>query len=864
MSHSILTSLEDSIASDILSFSSPLQPDHSVRTYDQTEQCSTLDCLEPRKKRPRIYPPSPPISPRFLEKPPLEGKVYIPSGYEASHTPSPGRVRRVVSDTVHLPLTPPGSDDGEGFGDPLGLGYPCRQRPLLQCGSLLQQGTNRGRIVYQRAYSTGSPSTPPSASTDRYISNRNSPQHPTKSFQLGKPPHLLTPDEKLLRNKSATLDPFVSHSPQRNQRGRALLASNHSRSNIRSQSRSVSGPDTLSLPDQANPLPQIRHASVGAVWNVGGGISIPTGPIEGISDGRGGLIGSGTNAPLYTAKFLDKDDSNDDQDTYENRLAMALDIDRTRRTLDFSRSRGRAGSIGMVRRRRTDTVLRSQWKYSQWTRDGDISPSKKATKQDPKPVPTIPFRVLDAPQLRDDYYCSVLAYSYTSRTLAVGLSNKVYLWSEAFGVQYPRMDDTARHNSYVTSLSFSSTGGGHSILAIGRNSGHISLWSLFDEGTRFESQQPNAVACLSFKPVTTQRRSVKFGTTVSTEELLVGDELGCVYYYTIEWVSNLDVDINGWHGAMSLLAKINVHSQQICGLAWSPNGEFFATGANDNACCLFVVSDVLGSQQTAARRKQHMRRPLGTLPIVHGLPNVMRSTSRWHKTPGTDSHASDVTEVPPISLAQRALSNPYIFRAIPGQNGILNIGEGRQRHKWIHSAAIKAIAFCPWQTGLLATGGGSNDRAIHFYHTSSGACLATITVQAQVTSLIWSTSRHEIAATFGYAQPEHSYRIAVFSWPACRQVVAIPWANEMRALHAISYPGSPSDKGKKAREGEAWWPRTNEEGCIVVACSDESVKFHEVWTGKKKSMGASAGLLGGSDILEALEGFDKEDVMVIR
>ncbi|KAI4126542.1 MAG: hypothetical protein LQ338_003698 [Usnochroma carphineum] len=489
---------------------------------------------------------------------------------------------------------------------------------------------------------------------------------------------------------------------------------------------------------------------------------------------------------------------------------------------------------------------------------------RKAVKKEPKPVPTIPFRVLDAPQLRDDYYCSVLAYCRTSRTLAVGLSNKVYLWSEAFGVQYPRIEETARRSSYVTSLSFSSAEGGHSILAMGRNSGHVSLWSLFDEGTRFESQQPNAVACLAFKPVTTRRMSAKFGTTVSTEELLVGDELGNMYYYAVEWVDNLKVDIHGWHGAMTLLAKITVHSQQICGLAWSHEGDYFATGANDNACCLFVVKDILGPSQTPRRRSQTRRRPLQSLPTSHGLPEVLSSEASQRRFSSIPSHSNDTTETSAISLAERTVSNPFIFRAIPGRNGILNIGEGRQKHKWMHSAAIKAVAFCPWQPGLLATGGGSNDRAIHFYHTFSGACLATINVQAQVTSLIWSTSRHEIAATFGYAQPEHPYRIAVFSWPECRQVVAIPWANEMRALHAIAYPGGPSEKGKKSREGEAWWSRTNEEGCIVVACSDESVKFHEVWTGRKKSMGAGAGLLGGSDILESLEGFDKEDKMVIR
>lgn len=99
---------------------------------------------------------------------------------------------------------------------------------------------------------------------------------------------------------------------------------------------------------------------------------------------------------------------------------------------------------------------------------------------------------------------------------------------------------------------------------------------------------------------------------------------------------------------------------------------------------------------------------------------------------------------------------------------------GSEKHRWRHGAAVKAIAFCPWRQGLVATGGGSNDKCIHFYHTTSGAALATISVAAQVTSLIWSTTRREIAATFGYAQPDHPYRIAVFSWPDCRQVAAVP------------------------------------------------------------------------------------------
>ena len=472
----------------------------------------------------------------------------------------------------------------------------------------------------------------------------------------------------------------------------------------------------------------------------------------------------------------------------------------------------------------------------------------------------IPYTVLDAPQLRDDYYCSVLAYSYTSRTLAVGLSNRVYLWSEGSGVQYPELRRSDRRNTYVTSLSFSSAAGGHSILAMGRNDGHLSLWSLHDRGVRFETQLPTAVACLAFKPVTTRRPSTRFGSLVDIEELLVGDELGNVYYYSLEWMTDHQCAIHGWNGALKLMAKISVHTQQICGLAWSPEGEYFASGANDNACCLFNVKDVLSDPNAPHNLDTSQKGAVQTLMAGFGFASQVNRTDEPFPTSAVQQ--SKRLHQPQGLYGSLSLGlNPLTASGVPT---FLEVLDGRQRHKWLHSAAIKAIAFCPWQRGLLATGGGSNDRAIHFYHTFSGACLATIDVQAQVTSLIWSTSRREIAATFGYAQPEHPYRIAVFSWPECRQVVAIPWASEMRALLAIPYPGGPNETSRQAGEGGIWWSRTAEEGCIVVASSDESVKFHEIWTGSRKSTGGGMGLLGGSDILESLEGIDKEGRDVIR
>lgn len=87
-------------------------------------------------------------------------------------------------------------------------------------------------------------------------------------------------------------------------------------------------------------------------------------------------------------------------------------------------------------------------------------------------------------------------------------------------------------------------------------------------------------------------------------------------------------------------------------------------------------------------------------------------------------------------------------------------------------------------------------------------------------------------------------------------------------MEEVSSPNG--NGGRRAREGTAWYARrTREEGCLVIATSDASIKFHEVWSdGAESRVGGSSiglgGSLGGSDILEALHGVEKEGKEVIR
>ncbi|RDL40203.1 WD40 repeat-like protein [Venustampulla echinocandica] len=646
-------------------------------------------------------------------------------------------------------------------------------------------------------------------SPDRFLpARRSSVDFTTHTFHAHKDPRTLTADEKLLRHKDASPDAF---SPTRKAASSTPEASRAiPRRNTSGRRRGGTGPTTLTFRQEAPGPNGERQVSVGTVWTVGG--LAPS--ITGVSDGRGGQFGNGTNAPLYTTSFsAAKQIQQEDINKHEGRLAEALELDRISRVLEFrepppSPQRPAISSTCTEIRVKPRTI----WNGTEWVTNG--AEYKPQIIPEPRTLLSVPFKVLNAPNLRDDFYCSVLAYSPTSHTLAVGLGSYLYAWSEIRGAHLLHGVDPA--GPWLTSLAFSSVQGCKCILAFGKSDGSLGLMSLYDTILpRFEVQQPHSIACVTWKPTTTLRASrcpIMPGMFARTEDLLVGDEHGSVYYFSVEWPHPSEVAATGWSGSMALLLRISAHTQPICGMAFNLDGSLFATGGNDNTCCLFQTS------------------------------SVMRNISQ---------NPENVEEV---LVGGDEIHHIYTFSGLRRVN---EIRAGAEKHRWLHGAAVKAIAFCPWREGLVATGGGSNDKGIHFFHTSSGACLATISVSAQVTSLIWSTTRREIAATFGYTDPDHPYRIAVFSWPECRQVAAIPWQGQHRALCAVSYPGGP-DESQTSAEGDRILTRTAKEGCIVVASSDESIKFHEVWTTPQKATSSGEGFLGGSDILESLEGIDKE------
>ncbi|KAK1370595.1 cell division cycle 20.2, cofactor of APC complex-like [Heracleum sosnowskyi] len=76
--------------------------------------------------------------------------------------------------------------------------------------------------------------------------------------------------------------------------------------------------------------------------------------------------------------------------------------------------------------------------------------------------------------------------------------------------------------------------------------------------------------------------------------------------------------------------------------------------------------------------------------------------------------------------------------------------------QWLHRledhAAVKALAWCPFQENLLASGGGLSDRCIKFWSTNTGACLNSVDTGSQVCSLLWNRNERELLSSHGFLQ----------------------------------------------------------------------------------------------------------------
>ncbi|XP_074859152.1 cell division cycle protein 20 homolog [Carettochelys insculpta] len=289
--------------------------------------------------------------------------------------------------------------------------------------------------------------------------------------------------------------------------------------------------------------------------------------------------------------------------------------------------------------------------YSQKTTPG-------SSRKNGRYIPSMPDRILDAPEIRNDYYLNLIDWS-SQNFLAVALDNSVYLWNYSSGeiIQLLQMEQP---DDYISSVSWIKEG---NYLAIGTSNAEVQLWDI--------QQQKRLRNMIS--------HSSRVGSLSWNSYILSsGARTGHIHHH--------DVRVAEHH-----VATLAGHTQEVCGLKWSPDGRYLASGGNDNL--------------------------VNVWPCVQG----------------------DSGEFAPVQTFTQ------------------------------HQGAVKAVAWCPWQSNVLATGGGTSDRHIRIWNVCSGTCLSAVDAHSQVCSILWSTNYKEFISGHGFAHNQ----LVVWKYPTMAKVAEL-------------------------------------------------------------------------------------------
>lgn len=246
--------------------------------------------------------------------------------------------------------------------------FPAHPAETLQTRGVSRDSPDPSHHAKRRCISHGNTYLTPPSSPDRFIHSRPSGDSHVTSYKISKSPEQLSITERLLRHNSATPDPFSPRSPQQIEDDATSFRDRVARTNH--STRYGANGNILGLRSASVDL-QPRRVSNGAVWNVGGTAAAGA-PVTGVPNGRGGLLGSGTNAPMFTSRFFEEETADQSIERFEGRVAAALDIDQISRTLHVSPSPDRRPqSSSSNSNNKSKESSPTVWRDGGWTNDGN-------------------------------------------------------------------------------------------------------------------------------------------------------------------------------------------------------------------------------------------------------------------------------------------------------------------------------------------------------------------------------------------------------------------------------------------------------------------------------------------------------------
>ncbi|NXI89990.1 CD20B protein, partial [Psophia crepitans] len=193
---------------------------------------------------------------------------------------------------------------------------------------------------------------------------------------------------------------------------------------------------------------------------------------------------------------------------------------------------------------------------------------------------------------------------------------------------------------------------------------------------------------------------------------------------------------------------LNSSSKYISSLAWIKEGTCLAVGTSDGEVQLWDIET-----------KKRLRNMFGHLSVVGALSwnhYILSSGSRLgsihhHDVRVAQHHVGTLCQnKQSICSLKWSLTNQLL--ASGSSDGVLNIWPSdpgvksqSQPLKTIpHSSAVKAVNWCPWQSNILATGGGMKDGILRVWDINREKIIQSAATDSQICSLLWLPQTSEL------------------------------------------------------------------------------------------------------------------------
>ncbi|KAM1036771.1 hypothetical protein ACFX2I_031597 [Malus domestica] len=291
------------------------------------------------------------------------------------------------------------------------------------------------------------------------------------------------------------------------------------------------------------------------------------------------------------------------------------------------------------------------------------------------------------------------------------------------------------------------------------------------------------------------------------------------YLNVLDWSSNnvlaiaLGNTVYLWSASdasVEELVTVDDEAGPVTSISWAPDGQHVAVGLNNSNVQLW---DSISVKLLRVLRDGHQQR-VGSLAwnkhiLTTGggdsriINNDLRVRSHIVET--YIGHHQEVCGLKWSASGQQLASG--------GNDNLLFIWDrsaisSTSSHQWLHrlqnhSAAVKALAWCPFQGNLLASGGGEGDQCIKFWNVHTGSCLNSVETGSQVCGLVWSKNERELLSSHGFSQNH----LVLWKYPSMVRMAELS-GHTSRILFMTQSP----------------------DGCAVAtAAADETLRFWNVF-----------------------------------